>query len=144
MTSPEKPGVSVQRRMLRGSAWMIAWRWCVRGIGLVSTVVLARLLTPADFGLVAMAMLVVGLVEVLGEAGLNLAIIRHPDPTREHLDTAWTLAIGAGTAVALVLFIVAPLGAAYFHEPRAIPLIRFLALRAFVDGFENIGVALFL
>src|SRR5438552_12057395 len=87
MSYTEEPGVSVQQRMLRGSAWMIAWRWCVRGIGVVSTVVLARLLTPADFGLVAMAMLVVGLVEVLGDGGFSLAIIRHPDPTREHMDT---------------------------------------------------------
>ena len=122
---------------------MIAWRWCIRAIGLVSTILLARLLTPQDFGLVAMAMLVVGLIEVFGDTGLSLAVIRLPDPTREHLDTAWTLAVCTGTAVALILVLVAPLGAAYFHEPRAIPVIRLLALRAFIDGFENIGVALF-
>lgn len=145
MTDQTGPrAASVQQRLIRGSAWMIAWRWSIRGIGLVSTIALARLLTPADFGLIAMATLVVGLIEVFGDAEFKLAIIRHPNPTREHLDTAWTLAICTGAAVALVLAAVAPLGAAYFHEPRAIPLIRFLALRAFIDGFENIGVALIL
>ena len=47
--------------MLRGSAWMIAMRWAIRLTGLISTIILARLLTPEDFGVVAIAMIVVGM-----------------------------------------------------------------------------------
>ena len=129
-------GASVQQQMIRGSAWMIAWRWSIRGIGLVSTIALARLLTPADFGLVAMATLAVGLIEAFGDADFKLAIIRHPNPTRDHLDTAWTLGILTGTVVALALVVLAPAAAAYFNEPRVVLVIRFLALRAFIDRVE--------
>jgi O-antigen/teichoic acid export membrane protein len=50
-------------RMLNGALWMIALRWAVRLTGLVSTVILARLLMPSDFGIVAMAMIVVSTLE---------------------------------------------------------------------------------
>ena len=49
----------------KGSAWMIAMRWTIRLIGVVSTIILARLLTPEDFGIVAIAMLIVSFVEVM-------------------------------------------------------------------------------
>ncbi|MFO1056639.1 MAG: lipopolysaccharide biosynthesis protein [Dongiaceae bacterium] len=137
------PGASVGRRMIVGSAWMVAWRWSIRSLGLVSTVVLARLLTPEDFGLIAMAMLVVGLIEALGDTGQHLAILRHPAPTREHLDTAWTIAILIAIVTSLAMWAAAPLAAAYFGEPRATLLIRVIALRQLVGGFENVGVVLF-
>src|SRR5678816_3414499 len=78
------------RSMAIGSGWMVAMRWVVRGIGLVSTMILARLLAPHDFGLVAKAMLVIGMLEIMAETGQRLAIIRHSNPTRAHYDTAWT------------------------------------------------------
>ena len=55
--------------MLHGSVWMIGLRWAIRLTGLVSTIILARLLTPKDFGVVAIAMIVVGLFEMLSETG---------------------------------------------------------------------------
>lgn len=143
LVQPDSGVPTPQVRMLRGSAWMIGWRWSIRLIGLVSTIILARLLTPADFGLVAMATLVVGLVEVFGDTGQGLAIIRHPHPKREHLDTTWTLSVCIGVALTIALFAVAPLGAAYFDEPRATLVIQFLALRTIIGSFENIGVVLF-
>jgi O-antigen/teichoic acid export membrane protein len=127
-------------QMLRGSVWAIALRWSVRGIGLLSTLVLVRLLTPADFGIVAMAMLVVGTVEVISHTGQQLAIIRHPNPTREHYDSAWTISVLMGIGLSVCIFAAAPLATAYFHTPQAIPVIRCLALRTLIDGFENVGV----
>lgn len=137
--APEAAG-SLHRRMASGAAWMVAARWSIRGIGLVSTIVLARLLAPADFGLVAMGMITVGFVRAFAESGQDLAVIRHPDATAEHFDTAWTMSVCVGFLVALVIFSVAPLGGWYFHSPRAVPLIRFLALAPLIEGFTNVGV----
>ena len=53
----------------------------------------ARLLAPEDFGVVAMAMVVVGFLEVFTHTGVDLALIRDAQATREHYDTAWTLEI---------------------------------------------------
>jgi lipopolysaccharide exporter len=133
----------IGRTLAQGSAWMVGLRWAMRGLGLLSTFVLARLLTPGDFGLVAMAMLVVGLVEVFGQAGQQLALIRIRDPVRADYDSAWTLGILAGLAVTLVLWAIAPAAAQYFHEPRAEHLIRLLALRPLLVSLDNIGVVAF-
>lgn len=134
---------AVGRALASGSAWMVGLRWAMRGLGLLSTFILARLLTPGDFGLVAMAMLVVELVEVFGQAGQQLALIRIPAPTRADYDSAWTLGILVALVVLLVLWAIAPPAAAYFHEPRAKNLIRLLALRPLLTSFDNIGVVAF-
>jgi lipopolysaccharide exporter len=132
---------SVRRRMARGFGWMVAARWCIRSIGLVSTVILARLLAPTDFGLVAMGTVALALVRVFADSGQVLAIIRHPDPTPEHFDTAWTMSVCGGLLIALALFATAPLAAWYFHDPRVVILLRFLALAPLIEGFTNIGAA---
>ena len=136
---PTGAGKTPGRQMLHGSAWLIGLRWTVRLTGVVSTVILARLLTPKDFGVVAIAMIVVGLFEMLSWTGQELAIIRHATPTREHYDTAWTISALIGTGVAIVLFVVAPLATQYFHDDRAVPVIRWLALRPLLSGLENVG-----
>jgi O-antigen/teichoic acid export membrane protein len=125
--------------MLRGSAWMIALRWSLRLVGIVSTFILAHLLTPDDFGVVAMAMLFVGLVEALGDTGERLALVRLSAPGRHHYDTAFTLQLLVGLLIAAVIFLAAPLTAAYFHDARAIPAMRCLSLRALLAGLENIA-----
>lgn len=125
--------------IVRGSAWTIATRWSVRGIGLINTVILARLLRPTDFGIVAMATVAMGLIRVFSEAGQDLAVIRHANPTAEHFDTAWTMSVCGGVIVALVLVAIAPLAGWYFHEPRVVPVLRFIALAPLIDGFANIG-----
>jgi O-antigen/teichoic acid export membrane protein len=135
--------MSVNRRIFSGALWMISARWGIRGIGLISTIVLVRLLTPADFGVVALAMLVVGLVEVFGETGLVLYLIRHPDPQRGHFDTVWTLRIIIGAMLAALIFLAAPLGSQFFSEPAIEAPIRWLALRPLILGLENPGIIWF-
>jgi O-antigen/teichoic acid export membrane protein len=122
---------------------MVAMRWAVRGIGLLSTLVLARLLTPEDFGVVAMALIVVGLFEVMGWAGVDLAVIRQPDAGPAFYDTAWTIQILQGGVLALGLVVAAPLVAGLFGDPRVEAVVRVLAIKPLLDGLENIGVVAF-
>ncbi|MGC2414133.1 MAG: lipopolysaccharide biosynthesis protein, partial [Stellaceae bacterium] len=91
------------------------------------------------FGIVAMAMVAMGLIRVFSTSGQDLAVIRHPNPTAEHFDTAWTMSVCAGCLVALVLVAIAPLAGWYYHDPRVVPVIRFLALAPLLDGLTNIG-----
>lgn len=136
-TKSAKPGMGAH--MLRGSVWMIGLRWAMRLIGVISTVILARLLTPRDFGIVAVAMILVGLFEMLNLTGQAAAIVRHEAPTREHYDSAWTVTLLIGIFIAVAILIAAPFTELYFHEPRAIPVMQCLALRAVLGGLENIG-----
>src|SRR5438105_3800086 len=110
MTDPAiHPQHSPNRQLMRGTTWQLAVRWTMRVTGVASTVVLARLLTPADYGIVAIATLILGSVEIFSEVGLYNAVIRHPNPTREHYDTVWTLTLLLGLLLALIVLAATPL-----------------------------------
>jgi lipopolysaccharide exporter len=126
--------------LVRGSLWLIGLRWSLRLMGLLSTVILARLLTPADYGIVAIATIIVGGIEVFSRAGQGTAIVRHLNPTREHYDSAWTIQLLIGIGIGVVIWLTIPLTTWYFAEPRAAPVIAVLALRTMMLGSINIGV----
>lgn len=126
-----------------GALWMIALKFIERSIGVVSTIILARLLIPADFGLVAMAMAIFAILELVGQFGFDHAIIRNQNSTRSQLDTAWTLTICHGVLSGLALALLAAPVAAFFKEPRLEYIVYALALIAVIQSFENIGIMLF-
>jgi lipopolysaccharide exporter len=134
---------SVSRKMAAGIAWMSMMRVGVKCLGLVSTIVLARLLVPADFGLVAMAMSVVAALELLSAFSFDFALIQRQDADRSHYDTAWTLNVLFALLLATILLLVAPAAADFYNEPRLKTVMQILALGMFVQGFENIGVVAF-
>jgi O-antigen/teichoic acid export membrane protein len=127
--------------MARGSAVMIVMRWSMRLIGVVSTMILARLLTPQDFGVVAMATIFVGFIELFSFMSFDLALIRIPEPDREDYDTAWTLQAILGALLSLLILAFAPVAAWYFSEPRLATVVRLLAANTFLQGLSNIGLA---
>ncbi len=141
--SGNRSPIAAGRELARGSAWMIGMRWAIRGIGLVSTVILARLLTPDDFGVVAMAMVSVAILEVFTQSGVDLALLRTTEPTREHYDAAWSMEIIQGFVLAIVLYVTAPYVGGHFEDPRVTVVVRILSLRAAIGGFQNIGVVNF-
>ena len=122
---------------------MIAVRWAMRLIGLVSTMILARLLAPDDFGLIAMVMLSYGLLETISYAGVDLALMRAGADTRAHYDTAWTVQVLQGLFIAGCLVIAAPFVASYFNEPRAQSVMFWVAVRPLIDSLQNIGIVAF-
>ena len=129
--------------LVRGAIWMIAMRWMMRGMGLFSTVVLARLLTPDDFGVVAIALIMVGLLETIAYLGVDLSLIKDQHAGRDDFDTAWSVQLIQGAMISLLLLVCAPLIAAYFNEPRAVAVILWLAVRPIIDGLVNIGLVAF-
>ena len=130
--------------MVKGAAWTVAMRFSMRGIGLVSTVILARLLVPADFGLVAMATIIFGLVEVMGRFGFGVFLIQKQNAGHDYYDTAWTLSILRGVVTCGLLFVIAMPVADFFGDPRLVEILYVLALVALVGGINNIGVIDFL
>lgn len=134
---------SGEQTIAAGAALMIALKLLERMLGVISTIVLARLLVPEDFGLVAMAMAIFALLELAGQFGFDHAIIRQSNPPRSHLDTAWTLTVCHGLLSAAILVSTAELAANFFEETRLENVIYFLALTATIQSFENIGIILF-
>ena len=80
-----------KRAFIAGAFWTVGMRWAVKGIGFINTVIMARLLAPADYGLVAMAMLVVGLIGAVLDMGTEVALLRKDQVSKDEIDSAWTL-----------------------------------------------------
>lgn len=134
---------SIRERTLIGAGWMILWRIATRLLGFVSTLILARVLVPADFGLVAIATTYISAFDAFSIFGLQDAIIRAPDYDRPMLDTAFTLSVLRGLANTLVIAGTAPIVAHFFAEPRLVPLLLVLSLFPALEGTENIGIVEF-
>ena len=118
-------------------------RWTDRLLSLLSTVILARLLVPGDFGLVAMAMVAVGFFDVLLDLGVGAALIQHEHAGREEFSTAWTLRLAQCVVTALLLVALTPLVADYYDDPRVVDVLRVAAITVIIGGFENIGTVSF-
>lgn len=129
--------------LLHGAMLMVGMRWADRLIGLMSTLILARLLVPEDLGIIAMSSLVVGLADMLLDLGVEAALIRNRDATQKHYDSAWTLRLLQMCISAGLVVLSAPLAAAYFEEPRVQSVLQVTALSLVLGGLQNIGVVNF-
>ena len=99
--------ISLGQQVATGAAWMVLLRVVDRLVGIISVSVLARLLLPEHFGVVALASSLVGLIEAMSDFGIDLALIRAQQPDRRLYDTAWTIRILRAVALGLVLVTVA-------------------------------------
>lgn len=134
---------AVNRGMAKGAMWTILFKFVTRGLGLISVVILARLLVPADFGLVAMAMAIIAALEVLSAFNLDVVLIQNQNAERKHYDTAWSLNLIVGALQALILILIAPLIADFYNDQRLQMIVYLLALGRVMGGFENIGMVIF-
>lgn len=126
--------------LFSGSMLMLTARMIVKSIGLVSSIILARLLIPEDFGLVAIAMALYGFVELFGAFGLSTVLIQKQTKSKQDYDTAWTFKVLFGTASALVMILAAPFLATFYDDARLVGIVYVIALLSILSGAQNIGV----
>jgi lipopolysaccharide exporter len=133
----------MRREIARGAMWMVLFRLFDRAIGVVSTSMLARLLIPADFGLVAMAMSIIALIDLATGFGFDIALIQKPDLRRAHYDTAWTLNVLMAAIGALVTTLLAHPAALFYGDERLVTVMIAIGAAWLISGFENIGIVNF-
>ena len=108
------------------------------------TAILARLLTPNDFGLLAMVVVFTNFVMIFRDFGLTAAIIQRKELTEEHLSSCFWINILVGLLLTLILVFLAPLISHFYSEPRLIRIIMILASIFFISSFGVIQIALFM
>src|SRR3984957_17489315 len=142
---PSNPGESmtstrsVLARTIRGAGWVIAWRLGMRVLGLISTLILVRLLVPSDFGLLALAASFSQTIDGMMTLGTEEAVIRQPAPDRNVYDTAWTMNVIRGMTVTAIVLLSAMPVARFFGDPRLVTVLMVIALPPLLDGLSNIG-----
>ncbi len=136
----DNASVSTAENVAKGAAWMLGVRFTVRIMGFVSTLILARLLVPEDFGLIALSMSIFEILETVSAFGLENALINNQKATRRHYDTAWTINLIRGFVIAALLFMASGGIASLANEPRLEDLLKVVAIISVLEFGVNITV----
>ncbi|HEX2028217.1 MAG TPA: lipopolysaccharide biosynthesis protein [Nitriliruptorales bacterium] len=134
---------SLSRRVVRAGSWSFGLHVSLRIVRTVRTVVLVRLLAPDDFGLMGIALVALSFLETFSITGFKHALIQRREDIRRYLDTAWTVELIRNVLIAGALLGGAPVVAALFKTPEALPIVRAIAIAVLIGGFVNIGVVYF-
>jgi PST family polysaccharide transporter len=130
----DPPGLA--RRAARGAAWIGFSFGATQLIAIANNVLLARMLSPQDFGVVAMANLLLAFVGPFHDSGLQPAFVARKDAIRESAATiAWSTPI-TGLGVCIVAALAAPLAGWLFARPDVVPVMRVLALTFVLNGLS--------
>jgi O-antigen/teichoic acid export membrane protein len=133
----------LSRKVTKGALWVTVSGICSKGLGIISSIILARLLLPSDFGLLAIATAIVSMLQGLTITGFGSAIIQKQEKPEEFLNTAWTFELVKYFILFLILFFLAPLFAIFFKEPAAIAILRVISFSIIFQGLMNIGIIYF-
>lgn len=139
VTLTSEPTPSLREKVIAGAAWMVAIKWSYRLLGLVSTVILARILTPEDFGVVAVVTALVAITDAFFDFGFDLALIKKQDAAREDFDSIWTLRLLKTVIFGAVVAIASPFIADYSGSPEVMLVGLVVAASIALKGLENIG-----
>ena len=113
---------------IRGMGWTAGAKWLTQGVTWLSVFVVARLLSPSDFGIADMAGLVTVMMNFLAEFGIGTAVLQLRDLDRRILAQLNSLSLLLGLLTVLLSVLAAPLGAWFFHLPALAPLIMWNSL----------------
>ena len=134
---------STTKNIVQGISWSVIMRWSLKFLGLFNVAILARLLSPDDYGVVAMATITYGIITLFVDFGAGMLVIRAEKVTDELLNAAWTAKILQGIILCLLLLLLTPLFIQFFNNAILADIMVFYAIAAFISGFDNIGVFLF-
>jgi O-antigen/teichoic acid export membrane protein len=126
----------LKRKMLSGLFWSAVERFVQQGIQVVISIIIARILMPADYGLVGMLAIFIAIAQSFINSGFGQALIQKKDATKIDFSTIFYFNLAVGLFFYAILFFSAPLIADFYNQPLLIPLTRFMALNLIINSFS--------
>jgi PST family polysaccharide transporter len=126
---------------VRAGVWSFTAHYGAQLLAFATTVALARLLTPTEFGVAGYALVTISFLSIARDLGIGAAIIYEDDDART-ADTAFWLGLAVGCALAALTWTAAPLAASFFHDERATAVVRGLSLLFPIVALGNVHDAL--
>ncbi len=125
------------KEAVHGVSWITLLRGLTRVLTFIRIAILGRLLNPTQFGYFGIASLLLALLEILTETGINVFIVQEKKHIKEYIDSAWLVSIIRGMILGFFIFVLAPVIAHYFNSPNATFIIMLMAIVPFIRGFIN-------
>ena len=134
---------NLKEKTVTGVVWSTVDRFSALGVQFIVSIVMARLLTPADYGLIGMLSIFLAVANSLIDSGFSQALIQKKNRTEVDYSTVLYFNIVVSVFLYLILFLGAPLIASFYKEPTLIPLTRVIGLSLIINSFAVVQKALF-
>lgn len=129
---------SLTKKAKYGLIWSTVERFGTQGIQFLFGIILARLLTPEDYGIIAMPLVFLALAQCFIDSGFSSALIRKPVLKEEDLSTAFYFNIGVGVSCYIILFIASPLIADFYNTPILADVLKVTALATLLNPLATV------
>jgi len=131
------------KKVIKSGTWVFAARALEQLFTAARLIVLARLLSPDDFGVFGIALLILSVLDTFSRTGFRQALIQKSGDAAPYMDTAWTVGLIRSFIIAGAVFVAAPFAAEFFRTPQAVPIIRAIGAAIILQGLTNIKVVCF-
>lgn len=128
----------VKHKALSGIVWQTAQRFSTKLVSLAVSILLARLLSPDDFGLVALTSIFLTIASIFADSGLGTSLVQKKDI--DHLDTnsVFFFGLGVSAAIYVILFFCAPLIAGLYDKPQLVGILRLLGINLLFSSISSV------
>lgn len=134
--------MSLVAKTLSGMRWTTLAMVTNVGFNLGYTAVMARLLAPSAFGLIAMAQIAIRFLSYFAQLGVSPALVQKPELSERDIRAAFTLSVGINALLFALMWLLAPLAAGFFNTPEVTPILRGLSTAFLFSGFSVISLGL--
>jgi O-antigen/teichoic acid export membrane protein len=131
------------KNSMSGFSWQTILKIFSAAVVLGKIMVVARILTPSDFGIFALVAIALGLAESTTQTGINLTIIQSKRSIRYFIDTAWVISIIRGILIGIIMVVLGMFMSNFYNEQSLTILIAFAALIPIIKGFINPSIVLY-
>ena len=129
---------SLKQKTVKGVSWSFVEQLLTRGVNFIIGIILARLLSPTDYGLVGMLGIFIAISQLFVDGGLTSALIRTKNPSNEDYSTVYIINLTLSIVFYFLLFFSAPLVAAFYEQPLLKPLLRAVALILIISSIASV------
>jgi len=134
--------MSIEKLAFKGASWLGIFNFISQIISWSTTILIARILVPGDYGLMEMSTIITGYAALFSELGLGASIIQRPKISQNDLSSIFWFSTIVSFLLAIGCFLVATPTSYLFHEPRVIPLTRSVSLIFILTGLQIIPISL--
>ncbi len=134
--------MTIVRRAFNQAKWLVVFKFFSQVLSWVSTIYVARLLMPADYGLMAMATMLTGYAALFSELGLGAAIIQQPTVTKKNLSSVFWFALGVSLLFSIICYFLSYPTSYLFNEVRIVPITQAVSIIFILNGLQIVPINL--
>ena len=132
---------NLKQKTLAGLIWQYAEKCGAQVVNFVVSIILARLLTPADYGLIGLITVFISVALVFARSGMGQALVQKKDANDEDFSTVFYYSLGVSLLIYAILFFAAPYIAAFYNEPQLVDVIRVLSVTVIIGAVYSVQQA---